>query len=172
MFGGCGREDIVCCQGPEWTALKLHSFNSRSLRGSAGQQAAANEAFQGRCGDRFLSSLKQKSLPLLPHLYSTAIHLRWILIWRIWMVKGHWSQEAEDASHGFILPKAPKEQPDIFFALTYFQTLQLSIKPLSWLNRIKAETNINPNKAPTFKHTQEWMCQSLETLAPLQGTET
>lgn len=48
--------------------LKLHRFNPTAPRGSAGWQAAANEAFQVRCGDRFLSSLKKKSLPLLPHL--------------------------------------------------------------------------------------------------------
>ena len=78
---GCGSEAIVCCQSPERTALKLYNFNPRILLGSPGWQTAANEAFQVRCGDRFLSSLKQKSLPLPAHLYSTAIHSRWILIW-------------------------------------------------------------------------------------------
>lgn len=81
MLGGCGREAVVCCQGPGRTPLKLYSFNPGILLGSAGWQAAANEAFQVRCGDRFLFSLKQKSLPLLPHLYSAAIRSRWILIW-------------------------------------------------------------------------------------------
>lgn len=56
---GCGREAIVCCQGPERAVLKLCNFNPAILLGSAGWRAAANEAFQVRCGDRFLSSLKR-----------------------------------------------------------------------------------------------------------------
>lgn len=54
---GCGREATVCCQRTE---LKLHNFNPRTPLGSAGWQAAANEAFQVRCGDGFLSSLKKE----------------------------------------------------------------------------------------------------------------
>lgn len=55
---------------PSSVASELSSnstiFNPGIPLGSAAWQAAANEAFQVRCGDRFLSSLKKKSLPLLP----------------------------------------------------------------------------------------------------------
>lgn len=169
---GCGREAIVCCQGPERTELKLRNFNPEILQGSAGWQAAANEAFQVRYGDRFLSSLKQKSLPLPSHLYSTAIHSRWILIWGIWMVWGHWSQEKKNTSCSFVLRKALKEQLYMYFILTNFTTLWLKTKALSWLRRQKAfvltkDSHYSP--VPPIKHlflsTLGWMCQSLEKLA-------
>lgn len=162
---GCGREAIVCCQGPKRTALKLYNFNPRIHLGSAAWQAAANEALQVRCGDRFLSSLKLKSLPLLPHLYSTAIHSRWILIWGIWMVYGHWSQEEKNASCSFILRKALKEQLYIYFILAYFPTLWLHSKPSSLAEQ--NERVCTSHETPTLKHTCCWMCQSLETSPPL-----
>lgn len=78
--GGVGGRPSFVARATSETALKLHRFNPEILLGSAGWQAAANEAFRVGCGGRFLSSLKQKSLPLSPHLYSTAIRSRWILI--------------------------------------------------------------------------------------------
>lgn len=51
-MGGCGREDVVCCQGLARTALKLYGFNPPELFGGmnagrpAGRRAAASEAFQ------------------------------------------------------------------------------------------------------------------------------
>lgn len=86
VWGGVGGRTSFVARALSELLWNSTVSNPRSLQWSAGQQAAANEALQGRCGDRFLSSLKQKSLPLLPHLYSTTIHLRWILIsGGIWM---------------------------------------------------------------------------------------
>lgn len=134
---GCGREAIVCCQGPERTALKLYNFNPGILLGSAGWQAAANEAFQVRCGDRFLSSLKQKSVPLLPHWYSSQFVRGGFWFGGFGWYKATEARRKKNASCSFVLRKAMKEKLYIDFVLAYFSSLWLKTKPLLWLNRMK-----------------------------------
>lgn len=108
---GCGREAIICCQ---WTALKVDNFNPGILLGSAGWQAVANEAFQVRCGDRFLSSLKKKSLPWLPHLQPTAKHARFFFGY------GVFKSWKEGRKYLTVLPSAKAPQEQLYLCLLFY----------------------------------------------------
>lgn len=148
---GCGREATVCCQRTE---LKLHNFNPRTPLGSAGWQAAANEAFQVRCGDGFLSSLK-KEIPATAS--SFVIHRNsfeggfWFGGFRRWKASEASRRGKKNASYGFVLHKALKEQLYRYFVLTYSsKPLWLKDKLLSWLNKMNMLMNVRCNRWTTF----------------------
>lgn len=94
MFGGCGREATSIVSqfhvlSPElhWDVLTVRHIPAR----------ATNEAFQVRCGDGVLSSLKQKVLLLVP---PPQMICGGFLIWRIYIdVEGSLKKESVFLSH-------------------------------------------------------------------------